>query len=62
MEEENQLKVQKFLLHLGILDAGVECPHDVDKIPDENRIMGHHLDQKIETQIDDIKNKIIGDK
>ena len=45
----------------GVLDAGIICPHNDDKLPDENRIMGHHLNKKIETQIDDIKNKIIGD-
>lgn len=45
----------------GVLDAGIECPHSNDKLPDENRIKGHHLNKKIETQMNDIKNKIIGD-
>ena len=46
----------------GIIDAGIECPYDGEKLPDEKRIMGHHIDKKIENQINDIKNKIIGDK
>ena len=46
----------------GIIDAGIECPFNGEKLPDENRIMGHHIDKKIENQIVDIKNKIIGDK
>jgi large subunit ribosomal protein L18 len=45
----------------GVLDVGIKCPHSNDKLPDENRILGYHLDKKIETQINNIKNKIIGD-
>ena len=46
----------------GIIDAGIECPHNEEKLPEKNRIMGHHIDKEIENQIIDIKNKIIGDK
>lgn len=45
----------------GVLDAGIKCPHNTEKIPDENRIMGHHIDKKIEIEFNNIKNKIIGD-
>lgn len=46
----------------GALDAGIDCPHNEEKIPDEDRIMGQHLDKNIKTAVEDIKNKIIGGK
>ena len=46
----------------GILDAGVECPHNEEKIPNEDRIMGKHLDKGIMPAVNDIKSKIIGGK
>lgn len=46
----------------GALDAGVNCPHDKEKLPSEDRIMGKHLDKNIMTAVEDIKNKIIGGK
>ena len=45
----------------GILDSGIKCPHSNEKLPEDNRIFGHHLDSKIEKQIQEIKSKIIGD-
>jgi large subunit ribosomal protein L18 len=44
----------------GVLDTGIKCPHNNEKFPDENRIIGHHLNGKIEIQLNEIKNKIIG--
>ena len=49
-----------FATQKGVLDAGIKCPHNNEKLPDENRIMGHHLNEKIEIQLNEIKNKIIG--
>ena len=46
----------------GVIDAGVKCPHDEEKIPNEDRIMGKHLDEKIMPVLDDIKSKITGGK
>jgi large subunit ribosomal protein L18 len=46
----------------GVIDAGVECPHDEEKIPNEDRIMGKHLDEKIMPVLNDIKSKITGGK
>ena len=46
----------------GIIDAGVNCPHNEEKIPSEERIMGKHLDGSIMTVVDEIKNKIVGGK
>lgn len=46
----------------GVIDAGVDCPHNEEKIPNEDRIMGKHLDKEIETAVNGIKSKIIGGK
>ena len=46
----------------GVIDAGVECTHDEEKIPSEARIMGKHLDTGITPVVNDIKSKIIGGK
>lgn len=45
----------------GVLDTGIKCPHNNEKLPEENRIMGQHLDKKIEIEVNNIRNKIIGD-
>jgi len=44
----------------GVLDAGVECPYNEEKIPKEDRILGKHLNKEIMPVVNDIKNKIIG--
>ncbi|HDQ15496.1 MAG TPA: 50S ribosomal protein L18 [Bacteroidetes bacterium] len=46
----------------GVVDAGIDCPHSEKKLPDENRLLGKHLDEKIPNDVNDIKNKIIGGK
>lgn len=46
----------------GIVDAGVDCPYNEEKLPSEDRIMGKHLNKEISPIINDIKNKIIGGK
>lgn len=46
----------------GAIDAGVDCPISEEKIPDEKRLMGTHLDEKIKPAVNEIKNKIIGGK
>ena len=45
----------------GVMDAGIKCPHDNEKLPDDDRIMGHHIDKNIEIEFNKIKNKIIGE-
>jgi large subunit ribosomal protein L18 len=44
----------------GILDAGIECPHDSGKLPSEDRILGKHLNKELQPAVQDVKNKIIG--
>jgi len=46
----------------GAIDAGVNCPMNEEKIPDEERLMGTHLNEKIKPAVNEIKNKIIGGK
>ena len=46
----------------GVIDAGIDCPHDEVKIPNEDRIMGKHIDDKIMPDLNDIKSKISGGK
>jgi len=46
----------------GIVDAGVECPYNEEKLPSEDRIMGKHLNKEIMPAVNDIKSKIIGGK
>ena len=46
----------------GVLDAGINCPHDSTKMPNEDRLMGKHLNKEIMPVVNDIKSKIIGVK
>ncbi len=46
----------------GVIDAGIDCPHDDIKIPGEDRIFGKHLRKEIMPLVDKIKIKITGDK
>jgi large subunit ribosomal protein L18 len=46
----------------GIVDAGVECTYNEDKLPCEDRITGRHLDKGSTPAVNDIKSKIIGGK
>lgn len=46
----------------GVVDAGIECPHDASKVPAEDRILGKHLDKEILPAVGKIKSTIIGGK
>ena len=46
----------------GVLDAGVECPHDPEILPKEDRINGTHLNKDIKPIVGEIRTKIIGGK
>jgi large subunit ribosomal protein L18 len=46
----------------GIVDAGVDCPHDKEMLPKEDRINGVHLNKDIKPLVNEIKTKIIGGK
>jgi len=42
----------------GIIDAGVECPHDGEMLPKEERLMGAHLNKEIKPLISEIKTQM----
>ncbi|HEC32378.1 MAG TPA: 50S ribosomal protein L18 [Deltaproteobacteria bacterium] len=44
----------------GVLDAGITCPHSEDTLPDEERILGVHLNENIKKDVPALKTKIIG--
>jgi large subunit ribosomal protein L18 len=46
----------------GVLDAGVECPHDAEMLPKEERLYGLHVNKDIKPIVGKIKTKIIGGK
>jgi large subunit ribosomal protein L18 len=46
----------------GVLDAGIDCPHDKTMLPKEDRIFGTHLNKEIKPLVGDIKTRITGGK
>ena len=46
----------------GVVDAGVECPYDEDKLPSEDRLLGKHINKDIALTVDNIKSKVVGGK
>lgn len=46
----------------GVLDAGIECPHDAQMLPKEERLFGVHLNKEIKPLVGDIKSKMKGGK
>ena len=46
----------------GVLDAGINCPHDDSKLPTEDRIFGKHINNDISPAVNILKGKITGGK
>jgi len=46
----------------GIVDSGIDVPFDEGKIPDEERIKGGHIDDKISQSFEKTKKQITGGK
>lgn len=44
----------------GVLDAGIKCPHGEEMIPDDDRLFGKHINEKIQEDVKSIKTKITG--
>ena len=42
----------------GMCDAGLEVPHGEDVLPDEDRILGKHIDEGIEADLNSLKEKM----
>jgi large subunit ribosomal protein L18 len=47
-----------FAVAKGMIDAGLEVPCSEDVLPDEDRINGKHIDDKIEADISSMKQKL----
>jgi len=46
----------------GVIDAGIDIPHSEEKLPNEDRIMGKHLDKSITSAVENVKKQIMGGK
>jgi large subunit ribosomal protein L18 len=53
---------RNFSVLKGVLDAGINCPHDKSKLPNEDRILGKHINNEISSVVNDLKAKITGGK
>lgn len=42
----------------GMTDAGLEVPHGEDVLPDEDRLLGKHIDEGIEADVNSLKEKM----
>ncbi len=51
-----------FAVVKGVIDAGITCPYDEGKVPNEERLYGGHLQKEMKPVIEDIKSKIMGGK
>lgn len=50
-----------FACQKGLIDAGLKCPHNKEKFPNDERLKGKHLNDKtINTDFEKIKDKILG--
>jgi len=42
----------------GMVDAGLEVPHSEDVLPEEDRVLGRHIDDKVEAAVNSMKSKV----
>ena len=42
----------------GMTDAGLEVPHSEEVLPDEDRLLGKHIDEAIEAAVESMKQKM----
>lgn len=47
-----------FAVVKGMIDAGLEIPHGESIIPEEDRINGKHINDKIESAVKSVKEKV----
>jgi large subunit ribosomal protein L18 len=47
-----------FAVLKGVLDAGIDCPHDEQMLPKEDRLQGSHLQKEIKPLITTVKAKM----
>ena len=46
----------------GILDAGIDIPHNEEVLPSEERIKGEHIDKGLKDQFEAVKAGLEGEK
>ena len=46
----------------GVVDAGVNCPFNDDRVPDDERLSGKHINKDIDNDLKKIKTNILGGK
>ncbi|HEX16934.1 MAG TPA: 50S ribosomal protein L18 [Thermoplasmatales archaeon] len=51
-----------FAVVKGLIDAGLRCPCDESVFPSEDRIKGEHLPKKPDTDVFEIRSRIMGEK
>jgi large subunit ribosomal protein L18 len=44
----------------GVLDAGINCPHNENTLPSKDRLNGAHIDTSLAGDVKTIKEKIMG--
>lgn len=42
----------------GILDSGIDVPHDSDVLPEEERVKGEHIDDQTSENFEEVKSKL----
>lgn len=42
----------------GMLDAGIDIPHDPDILPEEGRVEGEHIDEETVENFNEVKSKL----
>ncbi len=42
----------------GIVDAGIEVPHDPEVLPPEERLRGEHIDEETVEEFEEVKSKL----
>lgn len=47
-----------FAVLKGMLDAGVDVPHDQESLPEEERIKGEHIDEETSEMFHEVKSKL----
>ncbi|NOZ81572.1 MAG: 50S ribosomal protein L18 [Candidatus Micrarchaeota archaeon] len=46
----------------GVLDSGIHIPHSPEILPSEDRILGKHINEKMERDVNELKKSILGGK
>jgi large subunit ribosomal protein L18 len=53
---------KNFAVLKGVLDSGIEVPHNKETLPSDDRILGKNLNKEITNFVNDFKSTIVGGK